>query len=255
MNTWFDVAIDAARDVETRKSRRPSRNARKKVRLADSGEAFSVESDLDKKSLCFPRRQFEIKTGVTGGNFIGRGIEAQQGPAPQIVQPRVGQHDAVPGDLGRMMLTGRLALVAAHFEKIGEIGGETDGQPEATRNNIEIAHRNAFETGGLPQKAHAPDLHDVMLQRQFAGRIVKIRIGQIEGQRGVVVAGRRTQQDGPAAVDLETEAGQIARIVEENALGTIGAIAGVAIMVEQAKDVAMLERAWPQLMQRGAGGD
>jgi hypothetical protein len=142
---------------------------------------------------------------VTGVNFIGRRIEAQQGFAPLIVQPGVGQHDAVRGDDCRMMHARRLALGAAHFEKIGEIGGEMNRQPDAARRDVEIAHSHVLETGGIPQEAHAPDLHDVMLQRQFALGIVKIRIGQIEGQRGVVVARRRTQQNGPPPVDLKTE--------------------------------------------------
>ena len=91
-----------------------------------------------------------------------------------------------------------------------------DRHPNATRHNVEIAHRQAFETGALPQKAHAPDLHDVVLQREFAVGIVKIRIGQIEGQRGVVVAGRRTQQHRAGGRrSQETEAGQVARIVED----------------------------------------
>ncbi len=114
---------------------------------------------------------------MTGGDFIWRAIEAQQGPPSLIVQPGVRQHDAVPADLGRMVLTGGLALAAAHFEKIGEIGGEMDGQPDAARHNIVIAHLHTLETGVIPQESHPPDLHDIVRQRHFTGGIVKIRIG------------------------------------------------------------------------------
>ncbi len=54
---------------------------------------------------------------------------------------------------------------------------------------------------------------------------------------------------------METEAGQITCVLEENTFWAAGTCAGVAIMVEQTEDIAIFERARPKLVQGRASGN
>ena len=81
----------------------------------------------------------------------------------------------------------------------------------------------------------------VLRQTQAPGCVEEIGIGQVGGQERVVVLDDRAEQQRPAAVDQELQAGEVARVLVVDALGAALCGHNVAVVIEYAERVAVLE--------------
>jgi hypothetical protein len=80
-----------------------------------------------------------------------------------------------------------LALDPSHFENIDEIGFKPQFKRKSQGLVAEIAHQQPLERGRVPKEFRAPDVNQVVLEDQ-AIAVPEIGIGEIAGERGVIVA-------------------------------------------------------------------
>ena len=81
-----------------------------------------------------------------------------------------------------------LAGHTANFEKVGKIRRKSDVDLNGAVLCVEIAHCYPLIDGASPQEAGAPQMDQVMLNRETTVFIEKIRIGQVARQHGIVIA-------------------------------------------------------------------
>ena len=179
-----------------------------------------------------------------------RGRELDDRAADVTREPIVGERDRMPRMDRCRRPAARRALVAAHLEQIGEVGLELPGEADRVAAMVEVTHGQAFIDPRLPNELRAHDMDRVLRQTQAPGRIEKVGIGQVGGQERVVVLDDRAEQQRPTAVDQKLQAGEVARVLVVDALGAARYGHHVAVMIEHAEGVAVLEGAWPSHLQR-----
>ena len=164
-------------------------------------------------------------------------------------QPVVGEDDRVPACTAAEMRQ-RPPGVAADLEEIGEVHLEQQGEANVMRARVEIAHREALVGTTRPDELRPDDVDRVLRQIEPAGGIEEVGVGQIGGQERVVVRHDRAEQQRPAVIDQQLHAGEEAHVLVVKALGAAFPGHDVAVMIEQAKRVAVLQGARPALLQR-----
>jgi len=169
-------------------------------------------------------------------------IEMQRGDARLTVQPMIFEHDIRrPQQLARADATTRTAL-AADLEQIGKIIVEQQREIETCRPVAVVLQADALIGGAAPQKDRAHDVQGILLQNQPAAAI-DVGIGEVDGERGIVVAQIGAEQQRLHVVEHHLEPGEIAGVGVEQAVRPAGGGADVAMAVEHDKGVVMLERA------------
>ena len=138
-------------------------------------------------------------------------LEMQGGNAGLIVEPA-----SIPARHRRDQASGwsplpGAAALAAHLEQIGEIIVEQQREIEARLPVAVILQGNALVGRAAPQKNRAHDVQRVLLQRQPAVA-VDVGIGQIDGQRRIVVAQIGAEQQRLDFVEHHLQPGEIPRI-------------------------------------------
>ena len=181
------------------------------------------------------------------GRRIGRKpcrprIEMQRGGARPAVEPAIFQrHVGRAEQLAGAHAPARPAL-AAHLEQIGEIIVEQQRQIETRRPVAVVLQADPLVGRAAPQEDRAHDVQHVLLQHHPA-IAVDVGIGEVDGQRRIVVAQIGAEQQRLDVVEHHFEPGEIARIGIEQAVGTAGGSADIAMAVEHDEGVVMLERA------------
>ena len=117
------------------------------------------------------------------------------------------------------------------------------------RENAVVADRQALMARVFPEELQSLDMQRFPRRRQLPAG-VDIRIGEIGGKEGIVVAHGRAQQQGPLAVHAQLEMGEIARIAMEQAVGRAHEGKDIAVVIEQGEGIALLQRAKSALLQR-----
>lgn len=185
-----------------------------------------------------------------------KGVRLGEEPHPRApddsIQPGIGKFDMVGPQLRVVKLAAPGARGTAHLEQVREIGAEAD--VEGDRHGLvgKIAHRQPLMARAFPEETRAPDMNKVVVEDGLPLRIGDVGIGQVAGERGVVVAKGRAQQQRPCAGNGEGKPRQVPRVAVKQPFGACRMGMYVAIMVEDAEGVAMLEGAGPALLQRGA---
>ena len=98
-------------------------------------------------------------------------------------------------------------------------------------------------------------MDEIVRQFELALSVVKVRIGEVAGQRRIVVPQDRAQEQRGVAVDRQRETGEMPRVLVIDALGAAGRRAHVAAAVEHPEPVAVLEHEPADVLQRRGGGD
>ena len=142
---------------------------------------------------------------------------------------------------------------AANFEQIGEIRGEGDSNLNAAPPVVEVANAEPFEAGRPPQKPRPSQMNEVVLDLQVVRILEQVRIGQVARERRVVVAQSRAKQHGPRALHRHREVRKMARVPVIEALGASRAGNGVAVVVEHAEGVAVLQNKSAHVQKRRGG--
>ena len=133
-------------------------------------------------------------------------------------------------------------LFAAHLEQIGEVVVEQQGQVECRRPVAVILQTDPLIGGSAPQEDGAHDVQHVLLQDDTAIAI-DVGIGEVDGQRRIVIAQVGAQQQRLHRIQHQFEAGEITGVGVEQAVRSAGGCADIAVTVEHGECVVMLERA------------
>ena len=169
-------------------------------------------------------------------------IEMQPRGARDVIEAAiVEQHVGRPEQPARADAAA-LAPLAANFKQIGEVIVEQQCQSEAGAAVAMILHADALIGGAAPQEDRAHDVQQILLQVE-ASVTVNVGVGEIDRQGGIVVAQIGAEQQRLEIVEHELEPREVARIVVEQAIGTAGGRADVAVAVEHDEGVVVLERA------------
>ena len=183
--------------------------------------------------------------------MIGRAVHRQQGRARiemQFGRSRLAVEAAIfEADIGGAEQLARAGAAArapgaAHLEQIGEIIVEQEGQVDAGGPVAMVLDADALIGGAAPQEQRAHDVDQILLQDD-ALAVIDVGIGEVDRQRGIVVAQVRTEQQRLGLVQHQFEPRQIARIGIEQAVGAAGGGADVAMAVENNEGVVMFQRA------------
>ena len=169
-------------------------------------------------------------------------LEMQGGNADLAVEPAIFQHDVGGAEQPAGANSPARPAFAAHLEQIGEIIVEQQCQVEARRQVAVILQGDALVGRTAPQENRAHDVQRVLLQHQPAVA-VHVGIGEVDGQRRIVVAQIGAEQQRLDFVEHHLQPGQIARIGVEQAIGPAGRGADIAMAVQHDKGIVVLERA------------
>ena len=236
-----------------RSARRAARRRTKKRSACGRAGASPSHCDRQEQRGALVRLAAPARTPPRpGSSRSARARTAAIGPAQVAVEAVVGEDDRCRARAPPPTMRPRAgAPVAAHLEQIGEIGLEQQG--EADRHAR--ACRSCAPRGARRHNACQMNLARTMWivsrgRSQAAGRIEEVGIGQIDGQQRIVVLDDRAEQQRPAVVDQQLQAGQEARVLVIEPLGAALAGHDVAVVVEHAEGVAVLEGARPPLLQR-----
>ena len=114
----------------------------------------------------------------------------------------------------------------------------------------EIAHAESLMSAPFPDEPGADNVNGITWQFEpTVGK--KVGVGQVGDEQRVVVLDRRAQKEGPAIVDEQLQARKEARVVVEQSFRAGFARRDVAVVIEHAEGVAVLEGTRTPLLQRG----
>ena len=105
-----------------------------------------------------------------------------------------------------------------------------------------VLHADPLIGGAPPQEDRAHDVQHVLAQHD-PPLVIDVGIGEIDRERGIVVAQIRTEQQRLHLVQHQFEPGEIAGVGVEQSVRPAGGSADVAMAVEHDEGVVMLERA------------
>ena len=213
-----------------------------------------VAGDLDKDQAAGAWLDVELEHGAMLVQHLGRRVEAKAGAAALAVQSDIGQGDSVRLEGRRLLLTPMVAVHAAGLEQVAEIGGKQQLDADVLWRIGEAADRQPLVARAVPKEARAADVEQIVLQHQPA-LLVEVRVGEIAGELGIVVAQGGTQQHRPLAPDQQTELAEMPGVAKIHPVAAAGPAEHVAAGVEHAERVSALERKRAPFLQRDGGGN
>ena len=148
-------------------------------------------------------------------------LEMQGGHADLAVEPAIFEHDVGRAKQPAGANSPARPAFAAHLEQIGEVIVKQQRQVEARLMIAVILQSDALIGRTAPQENRPHDVQRILLQRQPAVA-VHVGIGEVDGQRRIVVAQIGAEQQRLDVVEHHLQPGQIARIGIEQAIGPAG---------------------------------
>ena len=160
----------------------------------------------------FARAKIHRVNGETVSEKRRRGIEAKRRHAQAVIEAGIAHGRVGFLDLGTVKVAPALAVLAANLEEVDEIRRKLNGDLDPATPLVEVANTNPLAAGGLPKKAGAAQMNEVVWHIRPAGRLGELRVGEVAGERRVVVAQARAEQERPFAIDHQREIGKVARV-------------------------------------------
>ena len=161
---------------------------------------------------------------------------------PFVVEPPVDQCNlGIPGNLRDRYASPR-ALQAAHLEQVCEIAGEVERQRDIDLAVGVVLQSKPMINRTSPDKQRANDMQHILRQDEIAIE-VNIRVGQVDGQDGIVVADIRAQQQQLHSVQQHLEARKVAGVLKEDAVRSARRRSDVGMTIQHRETVAVFERA------------
>ena len=164
--------------------------------------------------------------------------EAQLSGSPDVVQPQVGEHDAVLRDLGRQQLAAAVTLLAAELEDVLEVGREAEVERERDREDVVIGDLDGLREGAADNPL-AVDIDAPGGNRPSRGR-PHGRVGEVV-LGGVAVLGRGEEDDGADVPEGEVVDREVARVSLVEPVPLVVAGGQVPLRVAHQEEIAFLD--------------
>ena len=185
--------------------------------------------------------ELQVPAGGTRGQRSGRRVEMKGRAALDPVEAGIGEADAAIVEPRGAHRAATRPLLAAHLEQVGEVGAERDLERNGRRQRTEAPQPETLVAGAVAQELEPAEIEAVALQPDPALGIVEVGIGEIDDQRAIVVDHDRAEQQRREAAEPELQIGEEARVLEIEAVRTALAAAEVALLVEDAEQIVVLE--------------
>ena len=195
-------------------------------------------------------RQREVETLVRiDGDVISCGRFRELGrrwrpgqprPAHHIVQPLVSEYDRVALDVRRKRDAAPDPPRAADLEDVREVRCVAEDQRQRHARVAVVDQADSLERLPLRQKARAEDVDQIALYHDRP-LIEHVGVGQVGAKQAVVGARARAEQQRPFHSESKREQGEMARAVVEEAEFTGTRRHDVAVGVEDAKCIPVLQ--------------
>jgi len=217
----------------TRGAQRAQERRRTRLRFITAGG--------EEDRTCFAGGQAEIVDSAAGRQPIRRRIESQR-RAPQLaVETMIVQQRLVSSAQLRVRGTAAFTPRSAYLKQIGEVIGEHDRQAHVDRLIGVIAYPDSLIGGVAPKENRTQDMHPVLFHDDMLiGN--DVRIGQIDDERGIVIAQIGAEQQRRDVVHQKFEAREKSCVTAEQSVGRIRRRSDIAVAVEDDEGVVMLER-------------
>ena len=158
------------------------------------------------------------------------------------VEPAIRQHHRLPVDNRRQILAPRFAAHAADLEDVGKVGGEVQAHRGFDGLQTVVANLQLLITDAIPEKTRQRDFERSQ-RKPHQAFVEKVGIGERDAELIVFVAHRRAEEERAAAFQVEQEAREKSCAVVIEAFFTEAAGLDVAVVIEDAERVAVLEHA------------
>ena len=177
-----------------------------------------------------------------GGEAFGGRLKPQRRAPLLPVETPVIQKDVRTAGYLRAGDTAVGATHPPHLEQIGKVTGKSERQPDLARTLAVVMNAQPLIGRIAPQEYRADDVQDVLGQHKLVVEI-DVGIGQVDGQRRIVVAHARTQQQRLVAVEKYLQVREIPCVGKENSVRSAHRRADVGVCVKHGEAVAVLEGA------------
>jgi hypothetical protein len=185
------------------------------------------------------QRQAEVEFRVLGIEQRRARGKHEQRVTVDRVEAAIRQADRLQSELGRQQPAARLSRNPAHFENVGEVGGEFDRHERLDRALSVIGEAQALVERGLPDETDPLDVNDAFRCRVVLATSRQRTIRRIAAEEHVVVADRRAQQRGRRKADCQNQPRQHPGVVAEE---SVRSAADVAERICDDERVVVLER-------------
>src|SRR5690625_2435059 len=140
-------------------------------------------------------------------------------------------------------------LVTAYFKEIGEVSSQMERQLEAVGAVTEVFQPNSFVEAPLQDEAGAQDMYRILGQLQPVA-VKDVGVGEIHRKQDIVVLKGTAEQKGTPSFEGQAHHREVAAVPMIEALGTAGSRRYIAVGIEEAEGVPLLEGAKTPLRKR-----
>ena len=231
-----------ARRCSARGRPRPRLRASSKGRTAAGRRPLAGDGQRTSVASCL-RLQRQVRTAPSMPvSSPGGGSNCSTVRRTTPSSPSVAEHDAVVGRLPAAGAAARPALRAAHVENVREVGLEMQEKGELHRLGAVVLDPQPLVADTLPNELRSGQVQRA--ERQPRPAVAQqVRVGERDDELVVVSRDHRAQEQRPAAVELEQQAGEEARALVIQALLADPAGIDVAVAIEDSERVAVPEHA------------
>ncbi len=217
--------------------------------------AFALTANGQRQRRRRLRRQIVFEAHDTAGHRRGRLAETDRRPAILAVQTTVAEPQLLIGGNRVEPRAAPLAAGAAHFEDVGKIGVDVEGERDPDVRAAVVQQPDALVTRAVPQEARPKQVHNVARKHHIGLAERHVRIGEIRAEQLVVFLDARAEQQRPHAVQPQPESGHVTGAFVIQALLAGAKDADVAVQVEHRERVAVLKDCRALANARRSGQD
>ena len=177
---------------------------------------------------------------------------ADGNPPIHTIQPLISERNSVLGCDGLQASASPVSHLPADFEEVGKIPIHGEGEPDRNGKEAVVVHAQALEAAALPQEP-SPRQMQRSARDLSLSLIGHVGIREIDVEQNVVFLDCRAEQQRPLPIDGQRETGQKTGPFVVEALRARSKRMDVAVSIEQAERVALLQHLDVVIGQRGGG--
>ena len=201
---------------------------------------FTGNRDLDLGDLLGFQRDRERRYAVVVARW--RPVPTDDGSSFDAIEPHVPQHSAIGGEPVLASIAPPVPARSAHFEHIAKVRVELQRQRHLDRLQRVVRDPHPLDAVAVPQCPGSEDVQRTA-RDDHAIALHDVRVGQIDSENRVVFADGGAQEQGTAPAEQQLESGQESRSRVIETLLALLERQDVAVQIEHAERVAVLEHA------------
>ena len=167
-----------------------------------------------------------------------------------LIEPFIGQYDATALGLFGKVVAAVLTLLPADFEDVAEVRAKVEAQLCLDGIVAKVMNRDLIEADAVGEKFVAVQMQRATRQGNTGGQL-HIGIGQVDCHHDVVFADDGAEQEGLVSLNQKLKAGEITRLLMEQALLAQSDGLDVTIAIEDGEGVVVQKHKGAGVGERG----